>query len=250
MVNKSKQFKKFASSGKLKETIDKRRKNQQVRRKADDRQLRRTKQRGAPKAEFGSDNEGEDEDEDDSKERKGTNGAAGGRAGGVAKNVEELFGAGGLDAVDNGEGSDLEDLESGDEDTEEEEEEEEADGVEDEDLELSEEAMKKAMKDLEKKDPEFFKYLKENDGDLLEFGKGKSKAAAAAAAPQSDEDEDVEMDGEEEEDEEDEEEQEEKKISVTGKMIKQWQEGMIKVCLVFPFLSPFSTILILPLNVI
>ena len=232
MANKSKQFKKFAASGKLKETIDKRRKNQQVRRKADDRQLRRTKQRGAPK-EFGSgdEGEGEDADEDDSKERKGTNAAAGGRAGGVAKNVEELFGQGGLEGVDNGEGSDLEDLDSEDEDTEDDQEgdEEEVGEGEDEDLELSEEAMKKAMKDLEKKDPEFFKYLKENDGDLLEFGKGKSKAKA--------QDEDVDMDGEadddededEEEDEGVDEEQEAKKISVTGKMVKQWQEGMIKV---------------------
>lgn len=231
MANKSKQFKKFASSGKLKETIDKRRKNQQVRRKADDRQLRRTKQRGAPK-EFGSGDEGqgEGEDEDDAKERRGTNAAAGGRAGGVAKNVEELFGQGGLEGVDNGEGSDLEDLDSEDEDTEEEEGEGEGEG-EGEDLELSEEAMKKAMKELEKKDPEFFKYLKENDGDLLEFGKGKSRAKA-----QDDEDEDVDMDGEADEDEDAEEdggvdeEQEEKKISVTGKMVKQWQEGMIKVC--------------------
>jgi nucleolar complex protein 2 len=92
---------------------------------------------------------------------------------------------------------------------------------------LDEEAMKKAMKDLEKKDPEFFKYLKENDGDLLEFGKGKSRAV--------EDDDDIEMgdDDEEEEDDDEEEEEEEeeaeKKISVTVKMVRQWQEGMIKV---------------------
>ena len=98
--------------------------------------------------------------------------------------------------------------------------------------------MKKAMKDLEKKDPEFFKYLKENDGDLLEFGKGKSKAV-------EDDDDDVEMGEDEEEDEDEEEEDEgeeeeevEKKTSVTVKMVRQWQEGMIKVS---PFISSSRT---------
>jgi nucleolar complex protein 2 len=216
MANKSKQFKKFASSGKLKETIDKRRKNQQSRRKAEDRTTRRAKQRGAP-LEFGEGEDGEGSD-DDAKEVRSANAAVGGRAGGVAKNVEELFGQGGLDGVDNGEGSDLEDL------SEEDEEDSEEDAGEDEgeDDMLDEEAMKKAMKDLEKKDPEFFKYLKENDEDLLEFGKGKSKAVAEEDDA---EDSDVDMeDGDEEEEEE-----AEKKISVTLKMVRQWQEGTIKV---------------------
>jgi nucleolar complex protein 2 len=84
--------------------------------------------------------------------------------------------------------------------------------------------MKKAMRDLEKKDPEFFKYLKENDEDLLQFGKGKAKEAEV------EEDSDVDMDGEDEDDDEEEgEEEEEKKISVNAKMVRQWQEGMIKV---------------------
>jgi nucleolar complex protein 2 len=220
MANKSKQFKKFASSGKLKETITKRRKDQQSRRKADDRTTRRAKQRGAP-LEFGEEGEGS---EDDEKDVRSANAAVGGRAGGVAKNVEELFGQGGLYGVDNGEGSDLEDLTEDDEESEEGEEE----GEGEEDM-LDEEAMKKAMKDLEKKDPEFFKYLKENDGDLLEFGNGKQ-------VEEDDEDEDVEM-GEDDEEEEDEEEEEEgaeeveKKTSVTVKMVRQWQEGMIKVSL-------------------
>jgi nucleolar complex protein 2 len=214
MVNNSKQFKKFASSGKLKETIDKRRKNQQSRRKADDRTTRRAKQRGAP-LEFG-DNDEEGSDDDD-KEVRSANAAVGGRAGGVAKNVEELFGNGGLDGVDNGEGSDLEDL------SEEDEEETETEGEVEEGEEdmLDEEAMKKAMKDLEKKDPEFFKYLKENDEDLLEFGKGKSKVEEEGS--------DIEMDSDAEDEDEEEEEEEEKKTSVTVKMVRQWQEGMIKV---------------------
>lgn len=222
MVNKSKQFKKFASSGKLKETIDKRRKNQQARRKAEDRTTRRAKQRGAPLNE-GGDDEDED-DEDTAKDVRATNGAVGGRAGGVAKNVEELFGQGGLDGVDGGEGSDLEDLEEDDED-EDDDEEEEGEGEEDM---LDEAAMKKAMRDLEKKDPEFFKYLKENDEDLLEFGKGKSKVQAEE---DEEDNSDVDMDGEDEDedDEEEGEEEAEKKISVNPRMVRQWQEGMIKV---------------------
>jgi nucleolar complex protein 2 len=218
MVNKSKQFKKFASSGKLKETIDKRRKNQQSRRKADDRTTRRAKQRGAP-LEFGENEDGDGSDDDD-KEVRSANAAVGGRAGGVAKNVEELFGNGGLDGVDNGEGSDLEDL------SEEDEEETETEGEVEEGEEdmLDEEAMKKAMKDLEKKDPEFFKYLKENDEDLLEFGKGKSKVVEEEGS-----DVEMESDAEDQDEDEEEEEEEEKKTSVTVKMVRQWQEGMIKV---------------------
>ncbi|KAK8861243.1 hypothetical protein IAR55_002062 [Kwoniella newhampshirensis] len=229
MAKATKAFKKFASSGKLKDTIKARRQHQQSRRKADDRKAQREKQRGGPKDDEGdggdASDDGED-DEDDREMKKLSAGSVGGRAGGVAKTVEELFGAGGLDA-DADEGSDLEEL---DEEDEEDDDSEEGD-EEEADL-LDEAAMKKAMKDLEKKDPEFFKYLKENDEDLLEFGKGASKVKGKGKGKQdedeemaeSDEDEDME-DGE---DDDDEEEVGRKKISVTMKMLRQWQEGMLK----------------------
>jgi nucleolar complex protein 2 len=213
MANKTKAFKKFASSGKLKDTIKSRRQHQQSRRKFEDKVAQRKKQRGTPKEGEAIDSDEEEEVDERDVKRIGE----GGRAGGVAKTVEELFGGNlGGDAEE----SELEELDE--EDGEEGEEEEEGE----EDLFADEEAMKRAMKDLEKKDPEFFKYLKENDRDLLEFGgegKGKEKV--------SDDDVDMEDEDDEEEDEEegDEEMVERKKTSVTMKMLRQWQEGMLKV---------------------
>ncbi|OCF39587.1 nucleolar complex protein 2 [Kwoniella heveanensis CBS 569] len=222
MAKTSKAFKKFASSGKLKDTIKARRQNQQIRRKAEDRKAQRSKQRGNAE-ESDQDDEDEEDDEEDERDMKKIGApSAGGRAGGVAKNVEELFGTGGLDAEAD-EGSELEELDSEDED-----EDEEADDDEEgeEDL-LNEAAMKKAMKELEKKDPEFFKYLKENDEELLDFGKGKGKGKQQV----EDDDEEMESgdeDDDEDADEDDEEEVEQRKISVTLKMLRQWQEGMLK----------------------
>lgn len=230
MGKSTKAFKKFASSGKLKDTIQKRRQHQQAKRKSDDRKTHRSKQRGAA---HDSDDEIEDEgsegeDEEDEKEAKRIGKPnAGGKAGGVAKTVEELFGAGGLD-VEGGEESELEELGSDDED--------EVDDEEDEGEEdlLDEEAMKKAMKDLAKNDPEFFKYLKENDEDLLDFGQS-SKASKGKGKQDEDEedddDEDEEMESDEEGLGEDEEqgEAERKRITVTLKMLRQWQEGMLRV---------------------
>ncbi|ODN77012.1 hypothetical protein L202_05559 [Cryptococcus amylolentus CBS 6039] len=218
MAKTQKAFKKFASSGKLKDSIRQRRQTQQIKKKTEERKAHRSKQRGAAHSEDegGSGSGDENEDDDDDEARKIGQPAAGGKAGGVAKSVEELFGAGGLD-VDAGEESELEDLGSEDEEDDDE-------GEDEEDEPLDEAAMKKAMKDLAKKDPEFFKYLKDNDEDLLEFGdKGKEREE------DEDEDEDEEMDSDEEMDEdEDEAPAERKKISVTMKMLRLWQEGMLK----------------------
>ncbi|WWC87628.1 uncharacterized protein L201_002518 [Kwoniella dendrophila CBS 6074] len=238
MAKTSKAFKKFASSGKLKDQIANRRSKQQSKRKQDDRKQQRQKQRGnAVESDLEEEAEEEDDDdEDDERESKKVgNSNLGGKSGGVAKTVEELFGKGGLD-TEVADDSDLEELNSDDED--EEEEEEEGDD-EEEDL-LDEEAMKKAMKDLQKNDPEFFKYLKENDEDLLDFGKGQVKVKSSKGKGKGKQDEDEEMasdddEQEEEEDEdededdmEDEDEEERKKISVNGKMLRGWQEGMLK----------------------
>ena len=236
MAKATKQTKKFAASGKLKDTIKSRRQHQQVKRKAEDRTARRAKQRGLPRDidVGGHRDQSDDEDGDVEEERvvKKLSAGLGGKAGGVAKTVDELFGAGGLDMGEVN-GSDLED--GTDEDEDDGSIDEEGEG-EEEDMELNEEQMKKAMKDLEKKDPEFFNYLKENDQDLLEFGddlprsKGKGKAKSSTRA-QAEEEEDDEMsvDDEEEDDDVGDEEVERKKISVTMKMLRQWQEGMLKV---------------------
>ena len=235
MAKASKQFKKFASSGKLKDTIKSRRKHQQSKRKAEERIAQRQKQRGAPKTEHGHQGgDGGEEDEDDERDVRGVNGESGGRAGGVARTVEELFGQGGLDE-DEEQGSDLEELTEEAED----ENEEEGEGEVDEGL-LDEQAMKKAMKNLEKTDPEFFKYLRENDRELLDFGGEATAGKVEGKEKTVDEYEEMgsEENGEEEEDldeeEDDDEDRAPRKTSVTMRMLREWQQGMIKVSLHHP----------------
>ena len=146
-----------------------------------------------------------------------------GRAGGVAKSVEELFG-GKIDGeVDDA--SELEDLS-----------EEEQDGLsdgdeEEEGVELDEEAMQRSMKALAKKDPEFFEFLKENDRHLLDFGRGEgpSRGRNAREVSVDREEQDVQVEGNEDMEEEDL-RPATRKTSVTLRMLRQWQEGMIKVC--------------------
>ena len=94
---------------------------------------------------------------------------------------------------------------------------------------MGEVEMKKAMRELEKKDPEFFRYLKENDRELLSFGeegravgKGKRKAQSTNEGTES-------VNGSE--DEADEVVMERRKTSVTMRMLRQWQQGMLKVSL-------------------
>ncbi|BEI82314.1 hypothetical protein CcaverHIS002_0301820 [Cutaneotrichosporon cavernicola] len=205
MARPTKQFKKFVASGKLKETIGKRRSAAQSKKKFEGQKAQRQLQRGAANPEHQL-----SDDEDEAPNFEG--GAKGGKAGGVAKTVDELFGAGGLD-VPIEEGSDLEELS---EDEDESEDEEAGEGEEDE---LDEEAMAKAMADLEKKDPEFFKHLKAEDPGLLEFGMDVDE--------DEDEEEEEEEDEEMEEDE-DEEEAERTKTVVTMRMLRGWREGMIK----------------------
>ena len=245
MVRPSKQFKKFASSGKLKDTIKSRRKHQEAKRKVEDRLARRSHQRGAPKSHpIREDNEEGDEEDGDVEGRDIKRMGDGGRAGGVAKTVEELFG-GKLDGEGVGEGSDLEDLsdeEDGDEEEDEEEEDDEEDGEDDGGvLEVDEEGMKMAMKELEKKDPDFYKYLKENDQELLDFGQeastseGSKRGKGKQRRTEEDEDDEEELSEDRESDEDEEDSEEEiptgpRKTSVTMRMLRGWQEGLLKVC--------------------
>lgn len=214
MARPSKQFKKFAASGKLTETIKKRRATKEKQKKFDDKVQQRIHQRGARRPEHQlSDNE-DDEDADD----KISKGPGGGKAGGVAKTVDELFGAGGLE-VPFEEGSDLEELSEADED---EDEDDESDAG-DEDADFDEKAMEKAMKDLEKNDPEFFKHLKAEDPALLDFRKGKNRMEV-----EEDDSEDEDEDVDEDMMDEDMPDAAPAKIVVTMKMLRNWREAMLK----------------------
>jgi nucleolar complex protein 2 len=116
--------------------------------------------------------------------------------------------------------------------------------------------MAKSLADLAKKDPEFFKYLKENDAELLDFEGGENededddeevevtkktkkdkkekKTKGKGKEQVVDEDEMMEYDaGSDSEEEpefgEPEEQKEVEKVSVSMKMLRSWQRAMIEV---------------------
>ncbi|KAJ4481022.1 Noc2-domain-containing protein [Lentinula aciculospora] len=205
MGKATKSTKKFVSSGKLKKTIEIRKKQQQVRKKYQNR-------RGAKSGANTSAPEASDESDD---EQDVTQNKKGGSRKGLS--VDDVLGAAFIDDSDD-EGEEQEEELDEDEDEEE--------GLEDEDFEdnasfdsvdeLEEEGQNHLLElsKLAEKDPEFYKYLQENDKELLDFDPNNSQGM--------DDDEDAIMeDG-------DVEMAEERSPILTIRILQNWQKAILK----------------------
>lgn len=95
------------------------------------------------------------------------------------------------------------------------------------------------MKALALKDPEFFKYLQENDKELLDFGNASEDAEDVDMSDDEEDDEDSEDDSEEEGNKKKKGKKVVKEVVVkqtpvlTKEIIRTWQASMLKVRLSF-----------------
>ncbi|KAG6330687.1 hypothetical protein ID866_8405, partial [Astraeus odoratus] len=188
-----KSTRKFASSGQLKKTIEKRRKHQETKKKIQSR--RGAKGKGTVKEAAESDASSEDENEEEEPKSKG-----GSKMKGMS--VDDFLGAKFMN----------EDSEEEDEDMGEDPEEDE-DGDCDESV--ADDQSFASVDDLEgqlaEKDPEFYKYLQEHDRELLEFD------------PNQMEDEDEDEDDHEDID------MEESVPILTKDILRRWQKALLEV---------------------
>ncbi|KAK0189752.1 Noc2-domain-containing protein [Armillaria mellea] len=169
MAKASKSMKKFASSGQLKKTIEARRKHQQIRKKA------QGKKNGKPKSKVVEDVD-EDMDADEPVEEKPTK---------KGMTVDDILGAGFMEGSD----ADGDDSEGTDDSDDEENAASDNDSFADVD-DLEDDEGRNHLTELAKlaeTDPEFYKYLQENDKELLEFN-------PADAVENDDSDNDIEGD--------------------------------------------------------
>lgn len=113
----------------------------------------------------------------------------------VAEDVDEKTDRDGSD-VDDDDNDEEENMEMPDSDDDDEEEEEERDADsgdddEEEDVEAAERRMKREMEKLERSDPEFHKFLKENEKSLLDFGQDDDESEKGEEDESDDEAEDL-----------------------------------------------------------
>ncbi|TIC20401.1 Noc2-domain-containing protein [Wallemia mellicola] len=195
-----KQTKKFSQSGKLKKELEQRKKVKAVRDKRDAREKKnqarkehKPKKKAPAEKEQSEDiNEDEDEDESDVPEESQNN----------------------VDDVLNMELSEDEEEEDDDEELS-------AEEAENSDVEQDEKSHAEAIKNLSKTDPEFFKFLQENDKNLLEFDESDDEQEDGEddAGDNSDDDEAAalaEMEG-----------SQSKTTKLTNKMLRDWQRAII-----------------------
>ncbi|KAH7909312.1 Noc2-domain-containing protein [Hygrophoropsis aurantiaca] len=207
MGKASKSTRKFASSGQLKKTIQSRKKHQQIQKKIQGR--RGAKGKGK---ETSDPNAAEDisEDEEETEEHVPAKQAKG------VKSVDAFLGADFMDDEDSDEDENVPE-EGSDEDNEDD------DDMSDnqsfasiDDLEDEGETHMLELSKLAEKDPDFYKYLQENDRELLDFD-------ATPVQPGDDED-----DEEEEEEEEDAEMEDDKLPILTKEILRSWQKALLE----------------------
>ncbi|KAF5375408.1 hypothetical protein D9615_007998 [Tricholomella constricta] len=201
----SKATKKFASSGQLKKVIQARHKHQQIRKRTQGR--RGGAKDGKEEPENADGERDKIEKSAPTKEKKSKKGMS----------VDDLLGAGFMDGSDDSEDDDDQDMAG--------EESEEEDGEDDfhddasfasvDDLEKEGEAHLMELSKLAEKDPEFYKYLQENDQELLDFNLDKG------GDMNSDEDEEG-AEGDEDIDMED-----EKMPTLTMALLRKWQKALL-----------------------
>ncbi|KAJ3879123.1 Noc2-domain-containing protein [Lentinula edodes] len=202
MGKATKSTKKFVSSGKLKKTIELRKKQQQVRKKYQNR--RGAKSGGRSTAAEAPDNSDEEQDVPQKSQRSSKKGMS----------VDDVLGAAFIDDSDNDSGQEEESDEDEDED----------EGSQDEDFEddasfgsvdeLEEEGQNHLLElsQLAERDPEFYQYLQENDKELLEFDPNNAHEVEDDAVL---EDEDVEM-------------AKEQSPALTIKILRSWQKAILE----------------------
>ncbi|KAH9948484.1 Noc2-domain-containing protein [Amylocystis lapponica] len=182
---------KFAASGQLKKTIDARRKHRDIRKKAERRKNGKGKDRQVPEDAI----DGDSEEEEEPGKFKGMS-------------VDDFLGGGFMEEGDDGDVADGENEDG-------EESDEEGGGSDDQsfasvdDLDDEGQSHLVELSKLAEKDPEFYKYLQENDRELLEFDPD-----TAEADPDDASDHDAM--------------EEDKVPTLTKKILQRWQKALLE----------------------